>query len=79
MGGDSRREQDFSFVVLRGFGARGGSFRRPPAGCVRDASSLRAATTDRCRYAIKCLLVIRQEQRQRVVGEPPHNVGPHEP
>jgi hypothetical protein len=37
VGGDSRREQGLSSLVLRGLPGAGGSFRRPPAGWSRDA------------------------------------------
>ena len=37
VGGDYRRERGFSAMALRGLSGAGGSFRRPPAGCARDA------------------------------------------
>jgi len=38
IGGDSRREQGFFAMPLRGLPGAGGSFRGPPAGWTRDAT-----------------------------------------
>jgi hypothetical protein len=51
VGGDYPREQCFSRDFLRGLPGGGGSFRRPPAGCARDARVV--ATANRgagCRF-----------------------------
>jgi hypothetical protein len=43
--GDYRHEQVFSRVGLRGLAGMRGSPRRPPAGCVRDATVVSTATS----------------------------------
>jgi bifunctional non-homologous end joining protein LigD len=52
MGGDSRRQQGFPPVSLRGFAGAGGSFRRPRAGCARDAVLSRLSTSSTSRYPV---------------------------
>src|SRR5215216_142995 len=48
IGGDYRHEKGFSTLVLRGFPGAAGTFRRPPAGSVRDALVVGTVTSGNC-------------------------------